>query len=173
MGFVGKPLSSSALRMAATRPSIMSLGAITSAPARACDTAVFASHPSVMSLSTSLFTTYPQWPWLVYSQLHTSVTTSRPGTPALIPRIARWTIPLSACAPEAISSFTSGMPNRITPPMPSRFASAHSFTSSSTESWQLPGMEPISRRTPSPGQTNSGRMNCSGESRVSRTRERS
>ena len=33
-------------------------------------------------------------------------------------------------------------------------------------------MELISRRTPSPGQTNSGRMNCEGSRRVSRTRLR-
>jgi hypothetical protein len=39
--------------MAATRPSIMSDGATMSAPARAWETAVAASHSSVASLSTS------------------------------------------------------------------------------------------------------------------------
>jgi acylphosphatase len=36
----------------------------------------------------------------------------------------------------------------------------------------LPGIELISFRTPSPGQTNNGKMNWEGASRVSRTRER-
>ena len=40
----GKPSASSAWRIAATRPSIMSEGATMSAPARACETAVAASH---------------------------------------------------------------------------------------------------------------------------------
>ena len=47
------PFSSSAERIAPTRPSIMSLGATMSAPARACDTASRASSSSVASLSTS------------------------------------------------------------------------------------------------------------------------
>ena len=64
--------------MAATRPSIMSEGATISAPARACETAAAASHSSVVSLSTSPLTILPQCPWLVYSQLQTSVMTSRP-----------------------------------------------------------------------------------------------
>ena len=76
MGVFVKPAASSALRMAATRPSIMSLGATISAPARACDTAALASHSSVGSFCTSPSTTSPQWPWLVYSQLQTSVITS-------------------------------------------------------------------------------------------------
>ena len=63
-------------RMAATRPSIMSLGATTSAPALAWLTAVRASSSSVGSLSTSkpsrLSITTPQWPWLVYSHRQTS-----------------------------------------------------------------------------------------------------
>jgi hypothetical protein len=46
-----------------------------SAPARACDTAAAANHSSVASLSISFPTTFPQWPWLVYSQLQTSVIT--------------------------------------------------------------------------------------------------
>ena len=54
-----------------------------SAPARACDRAPAASHSSVASLSTSPLTTLPQCPWLVYSQLQTSVMTSRSGKCAL------------------------------------------------------------------------------------------
>ena len=49
-----KPSSSSAVRIAPTRPSIMSDGATMSAPARACESASRASSSSVASLSTSL-----------------------------------------------------------------------------------------------------------------------
>ena len=51
--------------MAATRPSIMSLGATTSAPASAWLTAVRARSSSDTSLRTSPSTTTPQWPWSV------------------------------------------------------------------------------------------------------------
>ena len=82
--------------MAATRPSIMSEGATMSAPARACETAEAASHSSVASLSTSPSTILPQWPWLVYSQLQTSVITTSRGTSLLMARTARCTMPSSA-----------------------------------------------------------------------------
>ena len=71
------PSASSSARIAPTRPSIMSLGATMSAPARAWLTAARASSSSEASLSTppSARTT-PQWPWLVYSQRQTSVITT-------------------------------------------------------------------------------------------------
>src|ERR1039458_7785354 len=50
------------LRMAPTRPSIMSEGATMLAPARACNRADFASHSSVISLSTAPSLIKPQWP---------------------------------------------------------------------------------------------------------------
>ena len=52
IGVSARPSSSSAARIAPTRPSIMSLGATTSAPARAWLTAVRASSSSEASLST-------------------------------------------------------------------------------------------------------------------------
>ncbi len=52
IGVSESPCSSSAARRTPTRPSIMSLGAMTSAPAAACETAVRASSSSVASLST-------------------------------------------------------------------------------------------------------------------------
>ncbi len=66
-----------------------------SAPAFACETALFARISSVASLSTSVPFRIPQWPWSVYSQKQTSVTTMRPGTASLIARTAVWMIPLS------------------------------------------------------------------------------
>ena len=38
----------------------------------------------------------PQWPWLVYSQLQTSVMTRSLGTPRLMARNDSWTMPCSA-----------------------------------------------------------------------------
>ncbi len=74
-----KPSSSSWWRIAPIRPSIMSLGATTSAPASAWEIAVLASSSIVRSLSTSPSRTNPQWPCEVYSQRQTSVITTRSG----------------------------------------------------------------------------------------------
>ncbi len=80
------------------RPSCRS-GAITSAPARACETAVRASSSSVASLSTvgprrrgSRIT--PQWPWSVYSHRHRSAITISSGWASLIARVASCTTPV-------------------------------------------------------------------------------
>ena len=61
--------------MAATRPSIMSEGATMSAPASTWERAVLASTSRVLSLSTLWPQRMPQWPWSVYSHMHTSVMT--------------------------------------------------------------------------------------------------
>ena len=61
--------------MAATRPSIMSEGATMSAPASTWERAVLASTSRVLSLSTLWPQRMPQWPWSVYSHMHTSVIT--------------------------------------------------------------------------------------------------
>ena len=107
-----------------TRPSIMSLGAIRSAPARAWETAVRASSSRVASLSTvPSERTTPQWPWLVYSHRHRSVITSRSGWASLIARVASWTTPSSSQAPEPSSSLAAGSPNRSTAGIPSWAAS--------------------------------------------------
>ncbi len=87
------PSSSRALRMAATRPSIMSLGATMSAPFSACVTAIFARSSSVTSLRTSPSCTTPQWPWSMYSHRHTSVMTISSGNSSLMARMAIWTTP--------------------------------------------------------------------------------
>ena len=105
MGTSSKPASSSPLRMAATRPSIMSEGATMSAPARAWATASLARMGSVRSLSTVRSCPgppafgglrMPQWPWSVYSQRQTSVATTSPGSAFLSARTARATSPSSS-----------------------------------------------------------------------------
>ena len=56
------PAASSAFRIPATRPSIISLGATMSTPARACDTATLPSKYTDASLSTSPSWITPQCP---------------------------------------------------------------------------------------------------------------
>lgn len=75
--------------MANTRPSIMSLGATTSAPAWAYTTEARANSSSVASLCTWPFSRMPQWPWLVYSHRHTSHITMRLGRAFFTARTAR------------------------------------------------------------------------------------
>ncbi len=115
IGVSSKPSSSSAARISPTRPSIMSLGAIRSAPARAWETAVRASSSSVASLSTPPSDrSTPQCPWLVYSHRHRSVMTRSSGWASLMARVASWTMPSSSQAPEPSSSLAAGSPNRST-----------------------------------------------------------
>ncbi len=114
IGVSGNPSLSSFARVAATRPSIMSLGATMSAPASAWLAAVCASSLSVGSFriftvaatpsSQSLrrwpgdgdVAATPQWPWLMYSQRHTSVTTSSDGSSFFSNRTVCCTMPFFA-----------------------------------------------------------------------------
>src|SRR2546426_1023960 len=89
IGTRSSPAASSALRIPATRPSIMSLGATMSTPARACDTATLPSRYTEASFSISPSCTTPQCPWSVYSHRHTSPTTSSWGTARLSARAPR------------------------------------------------------------------------------------
>jgi hypothetical protein len=95
IGVSSKPSLSSSLLMAATRPSIMSEGATISAPASAWEDAVRARSSRLISFRTRpvFFSTTPQCPWLMYSQRHTSVTTSSSGIASFIARVASWTMP--------------------------------------------------------------------------------
>ena len=80
--------------MAATRPSIMSLGATMSAPASACVTAILREQLEgrvVDDLARPAST--PQWPWSVYSHRHTSVMITRSGNSSLMARTACCTMP--------------------------------------------------------------------------------
>ncbi len=120
MGVLVNPAASSALRIAATRPSIMSLGATISAPARACDTAAFASHSSVGSFSHFAIDHQPAVAVAgVLAIAHVrhdeqlgNFALERPDG-LLHDSVARRKRPMP------ISSLVSGIPNRMTPPMPS------------------------------------------------------
>jgi len=156
MGRWVKPLASRVRRMTCTRPSIMSDGATMSAPARAWASAWWARFSTVGSLATSPSRITPQWPWDVYSQKQTSVITARSGAWAFTAAIARGMMPSAAHPAEPVSSFFSGMPNRITAGMPRSRTVRHSSASTSTDIWNTPGMEVISFFTPRPGTANSG-----------------
>ncbi len=64
-----------------------------SAPASAWERAVLARSSRVASLSTWWFAITPQWPWSVYSQRQTSVTSNSSGTLFFNSRTACWTMP--------------------------------------------------------------------------------
>ena len=105
------------------------------------------------SLRISSPSTMPQWPCEVYSQRHTSVITTQVRHRAL-ERAHRASAPAPRDRPRAIRSRpcsragrTAGRRRRRPP-----CAAAASFTASSTDSWKTPGIEPTSRRTPSPSQ---------------------
>src|SRR6267143_2132056 len=173
-----RPCSSRPLRMAATRPSIMSLGATMSAPDCAYATAARASKGSVWSLATATCprasrASGPQWPWSVYSHRQTSAMATTSGAASLIALNAVHTGPLGSHAPVPCASLWSGMPKRITERTPAARAAFVSSTIRSTESCATPGMEPIGLRTPRPPTANRGRMRSDGWMRVSRTKERS
>ena len=115
-----KSASSSASRMARTRPSIMSLGQTASAPASAWLTATRVSSSSVASFAISPSSTTPQWPCVVYAQRHTSVSSSSSGKRGRSARRASCTTPSSDQAPDASSSFSSGTPNSSSAGTPAR-----------------------------------------------------
>src|SRR6266480_535666 len=100
IGMRENPAASSAFRIPATRPSIISLGATMSMPARACVTATLPSRYTDASLSTSPSCTTPQCPWSVYSHRQASPITSSSGAARFTARAACCTIPCSSYAPE-------------------------------------------------------------------------
>ena len=71
------------------RPSIMSDGAMMSAPAAAWMTAAAATCSTVSSLTMMPSRRMPSWPWLVNGSSAPSVMTPISGTAALIARVAR------------------------------------------------------------------------------------
>jgi hypothetical protein len=162
--------SGSASRIAATRPSIMSLGQTASAPASTWLTAVRASRSSVASLSTSPSTITPQWPCSVYSQRQTSVSSTSSGKRGRSSRRARWITPSSSHAPEPSSSFSSGMPNSITARTPAAARRSTCSPTSSTDHRPIAGSASFGSVR---GPTKSGMTKSSRSSRVSRTSERS
>lgn len=85
------------------------------APASAWLTASFASSLRVSSFMTlPSASSLPQWPWLVYSHIQTSVMMYICGACARMMRQASCTTPCSSQAVEPISSFAAGSPKSST-----------------------------------------------------------
>ena len=155
------------------RPSIMSEGATTSAPALACATASAARIFSVGSLSTYSPLRTPQWPWSVYSQRQTSVMTTVFGLASLIALTARQTGPFGSALEVPTASLVSGMPKRITDLTPRPKSSRASLAVRSGDVRSMPGIDGTGCRTPLPGTTKRGAMKSDGARVVSRTISRS
>ena len=136
IGMSSKPSASSAARMAATRPSIMSLGATMSAPASACVTASLASSSSVTSLMTQPPSSrMPQWPWLgvlAHADVGDDVEL---GIVRLdrADRLLHDAVLVVRLAADLVLAL--GRPNRMTAGMPSALSSSISAGSMSSESW--------------------------------------
>ena len=154
----------------ATRPSIMSLGATMSAPARACDTASRASSSSVASLSTSPFAKHAavavlgvlaqadvgdddELRQLALERAHRLL-----HRPLVVPRLD----PSRPCGRECRTAARRR-------PRASA-ASRASRSSSSTDVWSTPGIDSTGCRTPVPERTNSGSTSCDGIEPASRAR---
>ena len=100
--------------------------------------------------------TMPQCPCDMYSHRQTSPMISMLGNLPLDRARRLLHDSVVAQAPVATSSFFSGSRTRSPTDTPSDRASRASFTASSTERLNTPGIERTSLRTPSPGQTNRG-----------------
>ena len=166
-----QPAPSSALRMAPTCPSIIPLGATTSAPASACTTAVRAYSAMVASLSTEPSArTTPQCPWSVYSSRQRSARrTSESPTSSRRSRRASCTMPLGFHASEPSASLWTGMPNRITPGMPRSASSRTSLRNDSRVCWTTPGSDGTGAGASMPSRTNKGATRSSTVTRASAT----
>ena len=140
----------------ATRPSIISEGAMISAPACASVTLIFARRGRVSSFKICSPSTKPQCPCEVYSQRQTSATTSREGYFFLIWRMALCVMPSGAYACEPTASFSLGIPKISTPAMPLAATSASISSMRSTEYWNTPGIEGIGFLIFSPSITKMG-----------------
>ena len=166
------PAPSSAFRIAATRPSIMSLGRTMSAPPRAWETARLGQPLRAscrcghLVASTIYVTAMPvagvlavadigHHQQLRYFRLHCA---NRPLHDAILGVGARRHLVFFLRNAEQHHPADTQLP-----------ACGGITSNSSTDSCALPGMALISRLTPSPVQINSGRTNWEGDRWVSRT----
>ena len=167
-------VSGSAARIAPTRPSIMSLGATTSAPASTWLTAVRASSSSVSSFATSPSSSDAAVP--VARVLAEADVGEQRQAGHLGPQRAQRALHDAVVVPgaRALLVLLLGDAEQQHRPHAERAASsAPSRTSSSTERCAIPSSPSTGRTTPSPGQANSGITTSSSESGVSRTSARS
>ena len=109
----------------------------------------------------------------VYSQRQTSVSSDELREARAAARAARcWTTPSSSQAPEPSSSFSSGIPKRMTAPTPRPQRARPPRATSVVDREAAERRQPARSRTAS-GPTKSGKTKSSRSSRVSRTSARS
>src|SRR6266568_3172007 len=166
-----KPRASRASRIAPTRPSIMSEGAMMSQPASAWTSAWRVRISTVSSLPTSPLRSTPSWPCVVKGSSATSQSTPRSGCAALTARTARQTrfsgFVASSPSGDLRSSGVTG--KNATQGMPRLFASPAASTSAGIESRSTPGMEATGARAARSSCTKTGQMKSPGVSTCSAT----
>ena len=86
---------------------------------------------------------------------------------------ATLTMPSAASACEPTGSFSPGMPNSISPPMPASAASCAALRSESRVCWTTPGIDEIGTGSSMPCLTNTGSTKSAGASRVCAVSRRS
>ena len=168
-----KPRSSSAWRIAPTRPSIMSDGATMSAPAAACDTAARTSCSTVGSFAISSSiddAAVAVVGVLAQADVGDDEHVRHLALDRADRRLHRRLRIVGRRADVVLVIGQAEQQHAAGRRRPA--AAATSLTASSTDRLNTPGIDGTSRRTPSPSQTNSGSMNMSGDSRVSRTSAR-
>ena len=178
------PSRSSASRIAPMRPSIMSLGATTSQPARACTIACRQRTSTVSSFTTYALPAYqgarssgrsrPSCPCVVNGSSATSQITPRSGHAALTARTARQTrlSGFVASSPSGVFRSASITGKTATAGMPAARASFAASTRRSTDRRETPGMDAIGLDDAWPSCTKSGQIRSAGVSTCSRVRRR-
>src|SRR6478609_4853967 len=166
--------ASSALRIAPTRPSIMSEGAMISQPASAWTMACLTNTATVSSLRMTPSRSSPSWPWLVKGSSATSQRMPTSGTSRLIAPMARQTrlSGLSASLPVSSRRLGSVYGKSAMQGMARRAARSASRTAWSIDSRSTPGIEGTGMRVFSPSITNKGQIRSSALSTCSRTMRR-
>ncbi len=156
----------------------MSDGATKSTPAAACSAAISAKISTVASLSTSApsAVSTPSCPCVVYGSSAISANTGHSPAAAFTSRTARNTSDSAFNASLPRSSFNpaSIFGNSATPPSPSAANSLHRAPSFPSGTRSIPGSDATgsSFAFAPPSITNTGWINCSAASRVSRTNAR-
>src|SRR6266849_2215709 len=169
-----KPPMSSVSRIAPTRPSIISDGAMTSQPALAWTSDWRQSMSTVSSLATAPSRTTPSWPWAVNGSSAASHSTPSPGWARLTAVTARHTrlSGLTASSPSGLLSSAGTTGKMAITGIPRDAARPASSISDGIVWRQTPGIEGIASRPDGPSWTKTGQMKSAAVRTVSETKRR-